>query len=314
LDELKVLTTQIMKQLIFSFCFFAAACLLFSCEEQDEFGIDKADKAFNLRVAPDKNYFDISEADPEINFTIYSDTKTIDHVKVFVDLIRFGSDGPTPRALLTVIPGSSLGNSPSTTVPIKLSEFANALGLTLDDLGGGDLFNIYNEVTMNDGRVYPDTLELGDEEFPNMENPFFTATGTTSFTTTLEIPVLCPFVTADALGFYSITRDDLEVAFDPSYKPEVVAGPGPNQVTVKNMLGHPQGYDIIIDVNPATAEATIESQYGWDSANYGLPFGEISVEGTGFFFTCTGFLSLDLAHNLDDGRSFGVYRIEFTKE
>jgi hypothetical protein len=303
-----------MKQLLFSFYIFAFASILLSCEDQEEYGIDQADKGFNLRMAPDKNSFDISAGDPEINFTIYSDTRTIDHVDIFVDLVQFGSEGPTPRALLKQIPGNTLGTSPSTTVAIKLSEFVGAVGLTLGDLAGGDLFNIYNEVTMSDGRIYPDTLELGDEEFVNVENPFFTAAGTTSFTSTLAFPVLCPFVTADAIGIYSITRDDLEVAWDPAYQPEVVAGPGPNQVTVVNMLGHPQGYDIIIDVDPATDVATVSSQVGWHSENFGLPFGEIFVEGGGFYFSCTGFLSLDLDHNLADGRTFGTFRIEFTKE
>jgi hypothetical protein len=303
-----------MKKLIFSFYIFAIGCLLLSCEEQENFGINQADKAFNLRVAPDKNSFDISAGDPEINFTIYSDTKTIDHVEIFVDLVKFGSDGPTPRALLREIPGNALGSSSSTSVTLKLSDFVGAVGLTLDDLGGGDLFNVYNEVTMSDGRVYPDTLELGDEQFVNVENSFFTAAGTTSFTSTLAFPVLCPFVTADAVGTYSISRDDLEVAFDPAHEPEVIAGPGPNQVTVVNMLGHPQGYDIIVDVDPATDVATVSSQTGWDSANFGLPFGEIAVEGGGFYFSCTGFLTLDLDHNLADGRSFGTFRIEFTKQ
>ena len=303
-----------MKQLIFSFFIVAFGGLIISCEEQEKFGIEQSDKAFNLRMAPDKNSFDISAGDPEVNFTIYSDTKTIDHVEIYVDLVKFGSDGPTPRALLKEIPGNALGNSPSASVKLKLSEFVGAVGLTLDDLGGGDLFNVYNEVIMSDGRVYPDTLEFGDEEFVNVENSFFTAAGTTSFTSTLAFPVLCPFVTADAIGTYSISRDDLEAAFDPAYQPEVVAGPGPNQVTVVNMLGHPQGFDIIVDINPATDVATVNAQTGWDSTNFGLPFGEISVEGGGFYFSCTGFLSLDLDHNLPDGRTFGTFRIEFAKE
>ena len=303
-----------MKHLLYSFFIFAIGCLLLSCEEQENFGIAQSDKAFNLRMAPDKNSFDISAGDPEINFTIYSDTKIIDRVDIFVDLVKFGSDGPTPRALLKQIPGNTLGTSPSTTVSVKLSDFVGAVGLTLGDLGGGDLFNIYNEVILSDGRVYPDTLEFGDEKFVNVENSFFTAAGTTSFTSTLAFPVLCPFVTADAIGTYSITRDDFEVAFDPAYQPEVIAGPGPNQVTVVNMLSHPPGYDIIVDINPATDVATVTSQKGWDSGNYGLPFGEILVEGGGFYFSCTGFLTLDLAHNLADGRSYGVFRIELTKQ
>ena len=303
-----------MKQLLYSVFVIVSAMMISSCEEQEEFGLAQSDKGLNLRVAPDKNSFDISAGDPEINFTIYSETKTIDKVTIYVDLIKFGSDGPTPQALLKEIPGNLLGNSPSANVQMKLSEFVGAVGLTLEDLGGGDIFNIYNQVTLNDGRVYPDTLEFDGDEFANVENAFFTAAGTTSFTTTLTFPVLCPFVTADAVGTYSISRDDFEIAFDPSYKPEIIAGPGPNQITIVDMLSHPPGYNIIVDVNSATDVATVKSQKGWDSANYGLPFGEILVEGGGFFFSCTGFLTLDLAHNLADGRSYGTFRIELTKE
>ncbi len=272
-----------MKQILYSICIIALGSVIFSCEEQEEFGIAQSQKGFNLRLAPDKNAFDISAGDPEINFTIYTDSKTIDNVVIYVDLLKFGSDGPTSQALLKEIPGSML-TPPSTNVQMKLSEFVGAVGLTLDDLGGGDIFNIYNEVTLSDGRVYPDTLEFDGEEFANIENAFFTAAGTTSFTTTLTFPVLCPFITADAIGTYSITRDDLEVVFDPAYKPEVIAGPGPDQVTIVNMLSHPQGYNIIVDVNPVTDVATVKSQKGWDSGNFDLPFGEISVEGGGFYF------------------------------
>lgn len=303
-----------MKQILYSAFVIVLCGLIFSCEEQEKFGITESEKGFNLRVVPNINSFDISAGDPEVNLTVYSDTKTIDHVEIYVELIQFGSDGPTPRALLKEIPGNTLGNSPSINLPIKLSEFVGAVGFTLDDLAGGDLFTIYNEVHMSDGRVYPDTLEFDGEEFVNLENPFFTAKATTSFTTSLSFPVLCPFVTADAVGTYSISRDDLEVAFDAAYKPEVVAGPGPNQVTVVNMLGHPQGYDIIVDVNPATDIATVRAQKGWHSGNFDFPFGEIFVEGGGFYFSCTGFLTLDLAHNLADGRTFGTFRIEFTKD
>jgi hypothetical protein len=302
-----------MKKLIYSFYIFAIGCILLSCEEQDEFGIDQADKAFNLRVAPDKNSFDISAGDPEINFTIYSDTKTIDHVDIFVELVKFGSDGPTPRALLKEIPGNTLGTSPSTTVAVKLSDFVGALGLTLDDLGGGDLFNVYNEVIMNDGRVYPDTLEFGDEEFVNVENSFFTAAGTTSFTSTLTFAVLCPFVTEDAVGTYTITTDEAEVFWEADYEPVAVAGPGPNQVTFKNLFGHPQNYDIVVDVDPETAVATVSKQTAWDSDNFGFGLGEATVEGQGVFFSCTGFITVDLDHSVAAG-SFGVYKLELTKK
>lgn len=301
-----------MKQIIYSFLTVALGMMIFSCEEQGRLGIDESDKAFNLRVAPDKNTFDISVGDPTINFTIYSDTRTIESVSILVELLQFGADGPTPRTVLKEIPGSTLGTSPSTTVSIKLSEFADAVGLTLDDLAGGDIFTIHNKVFMNDGRVYPDTLEFGDDEFVNVENSFFTSAQSTSYTTTLSFAVLCPFITADAAGTYSVTRDDAEVFYE-AYDPVVVEGPGPNQVTFKNLFAHPQGYDIIVDVNPVTDVATVKKQVAWDSDNFGFGLGEASVEGTGLYFSCTGFVTLDLDHSVAAG-SFGIYKLEMTKQ
>ena len=302
-----------MRHIFFLFLFCTLVLGMFSCEDQEKFGLEESDKAFNLRVVPDKGSFDISAGDPSINFTMYSDTKTIDKVTILVELAQFGSDGPTSRAVLKEIPGNVFSNSSSSTVSIKLSEFASAVGFTVDELAGGDIFNIYNQVSMNDGRVYPDTILLGDDQFINVENSFFTAAGSTSFTGTIAFPVLCPFVPAEAAGTYTVTRDDFETYLDPNYEPEVIPGPGPNQVTFINLFGHPEGYDVIVDVDPVTDVATVHKQVAWHADNFGVPFGEGSIEGGGFYFSCTGFITVDLEHTVDAG-SFGTFKLELTKK
>ncbi|HKZ38103.1 MAG TPA: hypothetical protein VJ184_10650 [Chryseolinea sp.] len=302
-----------MRHIFFLFLFCTFVLGIFSCEDQEKFGLEESDKAFNLRVVPDKGSFDISAGDPSINFTMYSDTKTIDKVTILVELAQFGSDGPTSRAVLKEIPGNVFSNSSSSTVSIKLSEFASAVGFTVDELAGGDIFNIYNQVSMNDGRVYPDTILLGDDQFINVENSFFTAAGSTSFTGTIAFPVLCPFVPAEAAGTYTVTRDDFETYLDPNYEPEVIPGPGPNQVTFINLFGHPEGYDVIVDVDPVTDVATVHKQVAWHADNFGVPFGEGSIEGGGFYFSCTGFITVDLEHTVDAG-SFGTFKLELTKK
>jgi hypothetical protein len=301
-----------MKQILFSFLIAAMGVIILSCEEQEKFGIAQADKAFNLRMAPDKNSFDISVGDPQIDFTLYSDTRSIEKITFMVELFQFGNDGPTPRAVLKEIPGSAFGTNPSTNVTLKLSDFVGAVGLTLGDLAGGDEFTVYNVVTMNDGRVYPDSLELGDEKFVNVENSFFTAAGSTSFTSQISFPVLCPFVAADAAGTYTVTTDEAEVFYEPN-EPEIIVGPGPNQVTIKNLFAHPEMYDIVVDVNPVTDVATVSKQPAWNSDNFGFGLGEATIEGEGFYFSCTGFITLDLDHSVDAG-SFGVYKLELTKK
>lgn len=303
-----------MKQIIFSFLIVALSLIVLSCEDQEKFGFEESEKGFNLRVAPDKNTFDISAGDPEINFTIYSNTKTIDRVQILVEFLKFGSDGPTAVTLLKEVPGNQLGNTPSINVPIKLSEFAVAVGLTLDDLAGGDQFTIHNRVMMIDGRVYPDTLQLGDDEFVNLENSFFTSAGSTSYTTSLSLSVLCPFIAADAAGTYIVTRDDAEVLWEPDHEPVVVEGPGPNQVTFKNLFGHPQNYDVIVDVDPETAVATVSKQVAWDSDNFGFGLGPASIEGEGLYFSCTGFVTLDLVHSVEAFAFAGTYKLEMTRK
>ena len=107
-----------MRQSLYSICVIASVLIvIFSCEEQEKLGLVQSEKGLNLRLAPDKNSFDISAGDPEINFTIYSDNTNIDKVVIYVDFLKFGSDGPTPQALLKEIPGNMLGN-PSANVQV----------------------------------------------------------------------------------------------------------------------------------------------------------------------------------------------------
>jgi hypothetical protein len=303
-----------MKQRVYSFLIVALGFVIFSCEEQGELGFDESEKGFNLRMAPDKNAFDISAGDPEVNFTMYSDTRTIDKITILVELLQFGNEAPTPKAILKEIPGNIFGDAPSATVTVKLSEFASAVGLNIDELAGGDLFTIYNQVSLNDGRVYPDTLTFGGNQYANVENSFFTAAGSTSYTGTLAFAVLCPFIPEDAAGIYTITTEEAEVVFEAGHEPEVVAGPGPNQVTIKDIFGHPQGYDVVVDVDPVTDVATVSKQEAWNSDNFGFGLGPASIEGQGLYFSCTGFLTLNLTHSVAAGAFDGIYKLEMTKK
>ena len=98
----------------------------------------------------------------------------------------------------------------------------------------------------------------------------------------------------------------LKVFWEADYEPVAVAGPGPNQITFKNLFGHPQNYDIVVDVDPETAVATVRKQTAWDSDNFGFGLGEATVEGEGLFFSCTGFITLDLDHSVADGKFWGL--------
>ena len=43
-----------------------------------------------------------------------------------------------------------------------------------------------------------------------------------------------------------------------------------------------------------------------------VAYGEATIEGGGFYFSCTGFITLDLEHVVGAG-SFGTHKLELTK-
>lgn len=296
-----------------------AVAIVISCAEQEKFGLVESVRGFNFRAIPDVNSFDISLGDPEITFTLYSQNKDIKQVNVWVELNQFATQTITDRVLLKTINGKTLTNNGSSKLSISLSEFAEAVELTHADLQGGDIFTIYNEVEMDDGRVYPDSVLLGGKPYVNMENSFSTTAVSTSYTYQLSFPVLCPFLVDEAVGTYAVTRDDFETYLDPSYKPEIVEGANPGEIIIKNIFGHPEpspgAYDIIVKVNPNTDVATVVKQDAWLCSNFAstCTLGTGYVEGAGFFFSCTGFLTLDLKQSVDAG-NYGTFKLELTKE
>ena len=180
--------------------------LLIGCEKQEEFGKSQSDTGFNFRMIPDARSFNLADTDPTINVTMYTETANIRQVDVVVELFQFLKDQKTKRALVKRIDGASLTNDGSSKATISLQEMATAVGVDPAELGGGDVFTIYNVVELQNGNVYPDTITLGGEQFINTENSFFTAGGTTSYTGQLNFPMVCS-VSSPFTGTYAITDD-----------------------------------------------------------------------------------------------------------
>ena len=68
-------------------------------------------------------------------------------------------------------------------------------------------------------------------------------------------------------------------------------------------------YDIIVTVDPETGVATVDQQTAFDTGELvgiavGSDFGLATHDGSGFFFSCTGFVTLDLTARVAAG-SFG---------
>ena len=278
-----------------------------SCRDEDAVRFPELQTGVNARVAfgdPTKAFFNYADiANATLAFDIYSQNKDIDEIVYTISFADASDPDATYADAELAIPGSAFTNGKA-SVSLTSDQIAQMFGLADHTaLDGGDNFTFVAKAVLTDGRVID----------ANNSAPSITGGTNASFTTQFTVFVACPFNVAEAVGTYTITRDDAEVSLDPSDdQVEVIAGTAPNTVILKDLYGYPQQYDVVVTVNPGNGAATIAKQKAWDSDALLGQYGEASIEGGGWFFSCTGLLTVDIEHTVDLG-SFGTYKLELTK-
>jgi hypothetical protein len=182
---------------------------------------------------------------------------------------------------------------------VKATEIAAALGIAPTALTPGRQYILFNEVVTKSGRRF--SLQNTNAEF---ESSADYAMGLRWATT-----VICPFVPANTNGTYTITRDP----WDGAVGETAVVTTTANTVTITYLYPYatpdPGFAAVTINVDPATGAATMPKQtYG----GYGPGFQNFSGQGTGFVFSCTGTITLNVTHTLG-GASYGTYPITLVK-
>ncbi|MFC4722286.1 hypothetical protein ACFO5O_08135 [Geojedonia litorea] len=188
---------------------------------------------------------------------------------------------------------------------ITSQSMADALGVSVSNLGFGDSFNFIGKATRNDGVVFygvrPSfsstqlTVGLG-----NTEGQLFTPAYKNAMN--FGTIVSCPFVQADMLGTYTIIEDDgFNATTDTQF--EVIAGANANQIILVNPLHSAGNFNIAVNVS-ALGIATFPRQDAvlteeiccagysptWFRSNATVSLG----------LSCIGYLSL----NFDTGLGF----------
>lgn len=162
---------------------------------------------------------------------------------------------------------------------ITPSDAIEGFGIVEDDIAGGDFIDWMFMIEFADPDVKFNDNAL-DELFPDFRSFF-----------------VCAFDVNASVGTYQITGSIWEHNTGTF---EVVAGPEENQVTLIDLLGHGaidgKNYDIVVDVDPASGQATVAQQIAWDSDNYGWGYGPITADGGGYVLSCSGTISLDLTY------------------
>lgn len=288
-------------------CFLSLISVV-SCRDEEAVRFPKFQTGVNARVAfadPARSFFNYADlANASLAFDVYSVNKDLDRLVYTVTYVDSSDpDAAFPDAEV-VVDGSEFVNGKA-SVELTSAEMAALFNLPggYEYLDGGDNFVFNAKAVLTDGR----------EIDANNSAPSITGGTSPSFTTQFIVFVACPFSVEEAVGTYTITRDDAGVSLDPSdTQVEIIAGTTPNTVILKDLFGYPQQYDVVVAVNAGNGAATVAKQKAWDSDALLGQYGEASVEGTGFFFSCTGFLTLNLEHTVAAG-SFGFYKLELTK-
>ena len=181
-------------------------------------------------------------------------------------------------------------------IEVTGAEIAAAVGTTL---APGDIYTMYNSITTTDGRIFDFANTFA--EFAN--NPIY------NMVLTWQATVVCPFVPATAAGTYTITTDP----WDGSVGATAAVTTTANSATVTYAFpaAIPPGVNpLVITVVPTTGAATVAKQtYG----SYGAGFENFTAQGSGFFFSCTGFIDLSLTHFSGTGAAYGTYILRLKK-
>jgi hypothetical protein len=190
----------------------------------------------------------------------------------------------TPESVLETI----------TTFPYNLSYtgsfILSSLGLTVSEVGPGDIVKYSGIALTSDGRTFDASTVNGDAAGPGLLLAY-----------SLSSPFFCEFSVADAVGQYTLTMGDWGDSDYTDYltgyventSVTAVAGAEPNSIVFKDLLS--PGFDLTVTVDPSTAiasvvDARVGASFGVGVYNSGAGYegAILNSSGTPFYFSCTG--------------------------
>ncbi len=227
--------------------------------------------------------------------------------KVSIEVAQYGSE--QEKIIMYVSKGNTSLNrstwkklkevpiaSGSYKLEVSGQEIATALALTP---APGDQYTIYNQIVTKDGRTFDVVNTFAD----------FAGLPAYNMALTWKATVVCPFVPAAAAGTYLITADNWDGATGETC--DVTATASSATLTYAFPYAAPPGVNpLVLTVNPATGGVTVAKQtYG----SYGTGFENFTANGSGFFFSCTGQITLSLTHLSGTGTNYGTYPLRMSK-
>lgn len=194
-------------------------------------------------------------------------------------------------------------------VTVTAQELATALGITTGAFKAGDQVNFFATVTRNDGVVFSHKTIDGDVENPGMKDAY-------TFVTYFS----CPFLPAEAAGTYVVTKDAWQDYAADGTEELVVEAAG-DSVVIKGLYSTAwkgkaneatmpwRELNVAVKVNLTTGIASVDPRRAYHATWWGtspafITYGWANVDGSGFVFSCSGIITLNLQHRVNTG-TFG---------
>jgi len=217
--------------------------------------------------------------------------------KASIDVAQYGAD--QEKLTIYVAPGTPTqdktkwkklkevpnDNNGKYTLSVSGQEIATAIAPAV--ISPGNQYTMYNVVSTKDGRTF---------DYANTSTAF---SGIPNYRMALawSATVVCPF-SGPIGGKYIVDRDDW-IDWNPGDEVDVTDGPGANQVNISKVWpGAPVGGIIInplvIDVKPATGEASIPAGLVWGKYSAAGSQYSTGTPSTGFVFSCTGQIIMNI--------------------
>jgi hypothetical protein len=187
-------------------------------------------------------------------------------------------------------------NGGNYTLVVSGNEIKTAVGA---NPAPGDQFTIYNQIVTKDGRTF-DVVNTGAD---------FAGLPAYNMALTWKATVVCPFSATAAAGTYEITADNWDGAVGEVV--DVTATANSATLTYAFPYAEAPGLNPLkLTVAPSSGATVVAKQtYG----SYGAGFTNFTAEGSGFFFSCTGQITLSLTHLSGTGTNYGTYPLRLKK-
>jgi hypothetical protein len=232
--------------------------------------------------------FDYDTPSSEAAITVNQYGGEVDQIVLYV--VEGANADPTSWKKIKTIQFTGNG----TKIAATEQEVATALGVATADLSPGNFYTFYNQVITKDGRKFDVSNSPGAIE------------SNSNYKTVLrwQAYITCPF-TGGMTGNYKVMQDDWQ-DWSPGDIVKVTDGPGANQINLSEVWPNPAYGDVkdplIVNINPANGTATVPlTTFGVNYPGTATARGASAGDVAGYVFSCTGFITLNMAVTYNGG-------------